>query len=364
MSHSRSILSLHALVWTLLGFALIAPRPAAAQQGQTCIGRTCGRDMGFPIEHCHIRPGGNPNGNDICWSSLLDFACENMGYEINIACPAGVGIPPLVGNAGGISSQLPTALGAQNIFNNQLRTSATPRMAQEEADAAEEQESDSGSGGAVHFSQMTTALEQDSWDFAGAEGETLGARFDWRRETETGMLWGAAASYQQAEPDVGDSTDLINGSVSFGHRIGESIWKWSASATVSHFSGLVDDTLYGGSGQLSFDKGFDNGAVLSGGVVGQYLLSDSDGGDDDVQTLGYGLAYGFPLGQRFALDFDAYGVSILEPDIQDDNFYTFGAMLTAYLSQRFGLTLGYRILEGIDELDSDTLTFGVSTRWW
>ena len=135
------------------------------------------------------------------------------------------------------------------------------------------------------------------------------------------------------------------------------------NATVSDFSGLHDDTLLGGSGFLAFSRYSDKGSILSGGVLFQFLSSDTQ--PDDVQTVGYGLGFGFPIGNRLALDLEAYGVSILEGELVpgDDSLYTAAGQLSLYLTSRFALMLGYRVLEGIDGLDSQTFTFGGSTRW-
>jgi len=354
-----------------MGLALFAglALPAAAQrQGEICIGRFCGLDQGFDARHCHIRPGGDPDGDDYCWSSLpADFACEEIGYTVNLPCPLRTDAA-----VGAVGQQL-AVLSGYNQFRSQIVKPAAARKAEEDARAAQEAEEaeegdegdeDEGAGYAVHLSEITTALEYEDWELAGQQGETVGARFDWLRETETGMLWGASASYQEASPDRGESIELVNGQLSVGHTFGAggTEWSWGAFGTVSDLSGPVSDTLVGAGGRLAFSRYFEGGGVLSGGVLGQYQASDEL--DDDLVNVGAGAAYGFPVGERFALDFELYAVNVIEPEVVDDTFYTGAGMFSLYLSPRFTLTLGARVLEGIDRLDSLTYTLGGSTRFW
>ncbi len=352
---TRALVSL-ALAPLLLA---IAPQALEAQTEPpgTCIGRNCGRDLGFPVEHCHVRQGGDPNGDEICWSRLAaDFACEQLGFFVNIPCPLASGEDPL---AAAFATLAPTAFGGFDVFRAQIRRPATARAAA--AAAASAAASASGQDDDVHVSEITTALELDSWELAGQDGETLGARFTWQRETETSRLFGAAASHQRAEPDGGDAASLTTVTGNFGHGLGET-WKWSVNGTASRLGGALDETLLGGGAQIWFNHVRDDGGVFSGGVTAQLTTSDADNADD-VTILGAGASYGLPIGQRFTLDLEVYGVRILDPEVDDDLFFTVGAQLGIYVSPRFGLVFGYRVLEGIDELESGTITFGSSTRF-
>lgn len=345
-----------------IGLALCAglALPSFGQQlGETCIGRFCGLDRGYQARHCHIRPGGDPDGNDYCWSSLpADFACEQLGYTVNLACPLGADA-----GVGAVGQQI-AVLSGYNQFRSQIVRPATARMAEEDlrAEAEEDDEDEERSG--LHLSEISTALEYEDWELAGQEGETVGIRFDWLRETETGMLWGASASYQDASPERGESTELLNGQLSIGHILGSAPteWSWAAFGTVSDVSGPVEDTLLGGGVRFSFAHYFEGGPVLSGGLLAQYQTADQ--AEDDLINLGTGLAYGLPLGRRFALDFELYYVTVYEPDVVDDSFFTGAGMFSVYLSPRFTLTLGARVLEGVEGLDSITYTLGSSTRFW
>jgi hypothetical protein len=325
-----------------------------------CVGVNCGAND--PSFHCHSR---NALGNE-CWDQV-DNACEAVtGFSRTEAFSC---FEPGPGTQGavGIAGQLPTAIGGFNTFRSQIRRPAVSRKATEDLELQDLQEIDDASGddddgGAVYIAEMTAALEHETWDLLGVEGKTNGIRFGWQRQNPSGGLWGVAASYQQAESDVGgDSTDLINANFSYGHTLGSSeIWQWSASATISDLSGFVDETLIGASGQLSFQKDLSN-SLLSGGLVLQYQTADQL--DDDIATVGLGLAWGIPLGRRLTLDFDVYAVNIVEPALDDDLFYTLGGSLGYYFSRRFALNLGYRVLEGIDGLDSSTITLGSISRW-
>lgn len=360
------------LSWIGLSAAavLALARPADAV---ICIGRTCGADMGFPIEHCHIREGDSPDTDEVCWSSEFDFACEERGFVVPIFCPTAAGEP--VGGVAGAIGQQGVVLSGYNQFRSQIVRPATARMAERDAAAAEGEEDgeegedgeedDEDAGYGIHLSEITTALEYEDWELAGLQGETVGLRFDWLRETATGFLVGASASYQDASPDQGESTELINGQLSFGHTLGgggETEWSWAAFGTVSDISGIVSDTLLGGGARIGFARYFAGGQVLSGGVLGQVQTADEL--DDDLINVGAGAAFGFPVGQRFALDFEAYVVNVVEPEVVDDTFYTGAGMFSVYFSPRFTLTLGARVLEGIDDLDSVTYTVGSSTRFW
>ena len=375
-----------------------ASAPAAAQdtaardlcrlefQGQCCIGPNCGEALtdpsgDGPTFHCHsvnargeqcwdadpgsgtVDPDGSPI-TEIC-NLIPGFNLQpsfsevplNVQQEAAISCEeAGVG--------GATADHLLVGVGGYDIFRSQIRRTARPRMVRD-ADRDRAQES-AGAGGA-HFSEMTTSVELSSWELRGIGGETPGGRFAWRRQSESGHLLGLAASYQDAEPDFGEPSELLNASFSYGHTLGP-VWSWSVSGTYSDLRGGLDDTLLGASGLLGFSNYSERGTVVSGGVILQYL--DSDRQPDDLQTAGYGVAFGFPVGRRLAIDLEGYGVSILDGDIRildgepvDDTFFTVAGMLSIYATPRFAVTLGYRTLEGLDELDSESFTFGASTRW-
>ena len=349
-----------ALFTGLAGLAALgSAAPAQAQrEGQTCIGHNCGRELGFTVEHCHVRPGGDPDGDQICWSSLpADFACEQMGFEVNVVCPAAPG------PTSGLGSLLLTAAGGYNVFRTEIRRTAVSRAAAAAAaPAAGEEPSEEGEGRSrLHFGEIHAALEYEDWTLAGVKGDTPGARFSWRREAESGRLLSVAASYQRAEADRGASADLASASLAAGHDLGDT-WRWSVNATASHLSDVTDLNLYGGGAQLYFESNFAGGQVLSGGATYQYTASDQSG-SEDFQVLGAGVAFGFPLGQRLTLDLDLFAIDVLSPDVPDDFLYTAGAELGVYLTPRLGLVGGYRVLEGISDLTSGTFTFGGSTRW-
>ena len=345
-----------AVVGLLVGLAAAAPAQAQ-RQGQTCVGRNCGRELGFAVEHCHIRAGGDPNGDQVCWSSLpADFACEQMGFDVNVVCPAAGGL------ASGLGSLLVTAVGGYNVFRTEIRRTAVARAAAAAPPAAGEAPGEEGEGRTrLHIGEIHAALEYEDWTLARVDGDTPGARFSWRREAESGRLLSAAASYQRAEDDNGASADLASASFAAGHDLGDT-WRWSVNATASHLSGIVDLNLYGGGAQLYFESSFAGGQVLSGGATYQYTASD-ESGSEDFQVVGAGIAFGFPLGRRLTLDLDLFAVDVLQPDLADDFFYTAGAELGVYLTPRLGLVAGYRVLEGIDDLTSGTFTLGGSTRW-
>lgn len=171
----------------------------------------------------------------------------------------------------------------------------------------------------------------------------------------------AAGSYQQAETDGGVSADLVSASGAVGRTLGDT-WRWSVNGTVSNLSGFFELNLYGAGAQLYFENYFSGGQVFSGGATYQFTAID-EAGFENYQTVGAGVAFGTPLGRRLTVDLDLFAVSVVEPDLPDDAFYTAGAELGIYLTPRLGMTFGYRVLEGIDDLDSGTVTLGASTRW-
>lgn len=354
------------IVTTCLLAAILAlsfPAILFGQQGQTCIGRFCGREMGFDAEHCHIRPGGDVDGDDYCWSSLpFDLACEDLGYTVNLPCPQGAAEFPGLG--AGLVSLSPSLLGGYDTFRSEIRTGAVSRAAAEESGAEESEEEAAAASRSLRFSTITTALEHEQWELAGADGDTTGLRLDWERQTEAGWIWGVAGSYQDANPDRGQSTQLARGQFNLGRIFAAddaSEWKWTLHGTVADVSGGVSDTLFGGGGSLAYRRYASNGHVFSAGLLAQVQTSDDL--DDDVQTVGAGLGYGFPIAQRLTLDFELFGTTLLDDVVEEDTFYTAAALLGVYLSPRFALTVGTRTLQGIDDLDSTTFTLGTSTRF-
>lgn len=341
-----------------LGGQALLSAPAAAV---TCVGRTCGRDQGFAVSSCFIRPQGDPHGTKVCWSSEFDLSCQRQGFSVPILCPAGsLGGPSL----GAGSSQIATAVGGFNDFLNQVAQPAVPR--QQLVDIAADQQAAKTAAGevhGVHFSEVTTSYEHEAWRLDGSSGATNGGRIGWNHESENGGLWGAAASYQDAVPDSGSSIGLVNLTVDAGHTFDQQgIFRWALHATGSQFSGLADQTLYGGGGQLYFNKPFEGGPTLSGGVILNYMT----GSDlpQDVLAVSYGVAYGFPVGPRLAINLEAFGSHLAQPDVDGArNFYLLGGMGSVYLTRHFSMTLGYRSMLGIHELRSNTFTLGASTRW-
>jgi hypothetical protein len=318
-----------------------------------CVGVNCGLSQ-LQGSHCHSV---NAQGNQ-CWDEF-DDTCEAIpGFSVmrGEAAVCAVGGTPGIGIGGTIAAQAATAFGGYTQFRSQVARSAAPRIS-EVRQAAEAEE-----GSAFHFSEIVAALEQEQWDLFGAEGETNGLRLGWNRQTETGVLFGASGSYQEAEPDFGGSTKLLNANLNVGHTLGP-IWKWSAGVNLSDISGDVDNQLYGAGAQIHFANYFDNGHVFSGGLITQWNAADDDAFDQDIITAGAGIAYGLPLGERFTLDLDGYAINVLDPEVPDDLFYLIGAQLGVYLSPRLALNLGYRVLEGLDGLDSGTITLGAAHRW-
>ncbi len=307
------------------------PLPAAAV---TCVGRFCGREQGYPVEHCHEKPG-NQNPNDICWDSGLTDQCELDGYQINIACPQ----PAITPGAAG--QQLDT-IGGFGIFVASIRETAKPR--------------------GVAISEIRASAELESWRVDGSDGDTKGLRVAWGREGETGRLLGAHGSFQRAEPDAdGGKIDLAMGSFEFGHTLGTA-WKWAVHGSVGSLGGDEDLILLGGGAMLAFNVPRDDGIVLSGGAIYRLTAFDDDA-LDNVHALGAGVAAGFPIGERLALDLDLYGVDVLAPEPLEDFFYTAGVQLSVAASSRFSLTVGARTLQGMDRVDSTTFTLGLASRW-
>lgn len=325
-----------------------------------CIGTNCGEDVAD--FHCHSV---NTEGVQ-CWDGIEHGTQDGLGCDFvtgfNLVSRETEGVTAIscedAGADGSVAGQLLDGVGGYNLFRTQLRKTTRPRLARQ---GSEEAESESEDEGAAVISEMATSVEVNDWTFRGISGETPGVRLGWRRQTESGHLFGISASYQDADPDFGMSSRLLTAQLNYGHTLGP-IWTWSVSGAFSDFSGLRDETLIGATGLVGFAKYSPRGSVVSGGVVVQYLAADNL--PDDLGTAGFGLAYGVPIGKRVALDFEGYAVSVFEGEILDvDELYTLSGMLSIYATPRFAVTLGYRLLEGIDGLDSDTFTFGASTRW-
>ncbi|MBI2567514.1 MAG: hypothetical protein HYV63_10825 [Candidatus Schekmanbacteria bacterium] len=345
-------------------FALLA----GTAHGDYCIGESCGAGkLGW---HCH----GVSQAGEECWDAL-DDNCEEVGRWPD-ACPDRALNDPLA-----TSTLAPTFIGSYNIFAGEIRQGAAPRLLRRDLEAEEAGDEEEGEEEvkpgvqaakkrrAYQFSTMTTNLERESWSLdytklgAGTiDGTTLGARFNWVRQSEGGGLFGFNLSHQQAEPDgASDKTSLSNLNMLFGHTIGrERIVRWTLGLAVTHLDAVTfDSTLLGGNAKVYVNKFFANGMALSGGVVGQA----SYGKDEDTASVGAGAAFGVPFADRFAVDFDVYGVKVLRPDSFSDVFYTVGSIFSFYISPRFALALGARGLFGLQDVKSTAITFGTSTRW-
>lgn len=322
----------------IAGLAGVAVSPAIADY---CIGQGCG--FGRVGWHCH---GVDRTGEE-CWDEF-DNACEPVGFPAS-ACGIQGFTPGTLG---------PTLTGGQNHFLNEIRQPALPPIVREAL--AERPGEDEET--VAHFSEVLASVERENWEFTGGlDGTTDGARIGWLRQGRGGGMFGLNGSYQRSEADIGgDESSLANLNLVFGHAFGRSrVWKLSFNATGSRLETLADEAfLYGGGLKVYFNKFLRGGFVISGGVSGQFQTSDDIG---EHGMVGYGVAFGFPLGRRMAIDLDAYGASIVEPE--SDSFVTGGIQWSVYFTPRFGLAVGYRTVGGIEGFDSSTFTIGTGARW-
>jgi|CXWL01.1.fsa_nt_gi hypothetical protein len=346
----------------------LGPVAAVAAAGELCLGVDCGRDK--ESYRCHSI---DARGVE-CWSP--DDGCERAaGFsrerEGARRCPLRVASFP----GGGLTR----VLGGWSVLDGPGARAASARADRSPAPIPSPEGGTGleGERGGGHFDAVTTTVEREDWTLPAARGETWGAAVSWLRETASGRRFSAEASAQRSEPTDRPAAELVHGAVGFGHSLAppprlpalEAWWGVAVEAAELDEGGFEGGGLgaiaprrfAGASAHLGVGRSFASGRRVAGAVVFQILTGHDLG--DDLATVGLGGAWDLPLGSRFLLEIEAFGVEILTPDQPEDRFVHLSALGTWFASPRFALTLGYRTLEGLSGLDSRTVTLGASRRF-
>lgn len=335
----------------------LAAAPAAAE---FCLGPGCG--IGKPGYTCHSVDAAGVE----CWSP--DGDCElapGFSRGRDGAGPCALVLDAFPG------SGLAEVLGGRRVLHGRAPGAPAPGQAPAPAPPGADDPAAADEQGGGPSAEVTTTLEREVWSTSLERGDAWGLAVGWLRETESGRRFGVDLSARRATPDTQESRDLVHLALGYGQRLapisrvpGLQAW-WGVDLTGTTFeeagdTGLEPRRFLGGSAHLAAARDFASGHRL----VGVAVLEGATGHDlgRDLTSLGLGAAYDLPIGQRLLLELELFDVRVLTPELDDDHFTQVAGLVTWFVSPRFALTLGYRILEGVPGVESSTVTLGSSRR--
>ncbi len=108
----------------------------------------------------------------------------------------------------------------------------------------------------------------------------------------------------------------------------------------------------------SFQKDF-GPLALSGGVIYQFLRDTGDL-ERSNNIFSYGLALGIPMGRRLVGNLEVFQINNID---REDDPIIIGAGFTFFPSPRWGLTLGWKTIQNVDNFTSHEGTIGASVRF-
>ena len=225
--------------------------------------------------------------------------------------------------------------------------------------------------------EISADLEYETFAFVGNDGNTLAFRGAFERTTDSGgMGFGLRLAYTQVTFDkndnklqTGEATAFLKIPLGSFLEIGGNV-----SGTVSRiktFSDLRPDgydqnvNSLGYGPFVSLHTVFGAGHMLAGGLMYQIINphEEFDPDKENMRVLAYGAMAVFSMSEKLALSAEGFRMSNLEIEEGDDTFTVLHPQVHFYISDSFGLILGYKTVLGIDDYDSTEFTLGSSVRF-
>ncbi len=225
--------------------------------------------------------------------------------------------------------------------------------------------------------EISADVEYETFAFVGNDGNTLALRGAFERTTDSGgMGFGLRLAYTQVTFDkndnklqTGEATAFLKIPLADFLEIGGNV-----SGTVSRiktFSDLRPDgydqnvNSLGYGPFVSLHTVFGAGHMLAGGLMYQIIdpHEEFDPDKENIRVLAYGAMAIFSVSEKLALSAEGFRMSNLEIEEGDDTFTVLHPQVHFYISDSFGLILGYKAVLGIEDYDSSEFTLGSSVRF-
>jgi hypothetical protein len=219
--------------------------------------------------------------------------------------------------------------------------------------------------------EVSSDVEYETFTFVGQDGSSIAFRGALERTTDSGGLgFGVRLAYSRvsfADSDnriqSGEATAFLKFPLSDFLDIGANV-----TGTISSLKTKTSDQeshAFGFGPFVSLYTVFDAGHMLAAGLMYQIVKPKDEAGQssDDVRVLAYGAMGVYTLSKKLGVSVEGFRMDNLEIEGKDDAFTILHPQLHFYLSDAFGLILGYKTVLGIDDYDSAEFTLGSSVRF-
>lgn len=219
--------------------------------------------------------------------------------------------------------------------------------------------------------EVSTDVEYETFTFVGQDGNSIAFRGALERTTDSGGLgFGVRLAYSRvsfADSDnriqTGEATAFLKFPLSGFLDIGANV-----TGTISSLKTKTSDQeshAFGFGPFVSLYTVFDAGHMLAGGLMYQYVNPEDKANlnTENVRVLAYGAMGVYALSKKLGVSLEGFRMDNLEIEGKDDAFTILHPQLHFYLSDAFGLILGYKTVLGIDDYDSAEFTLGSSVRF-
>jgi hypothetical protein len=215
--------------------------------------------------------------------------------------------------------------------------------------------------------EVSTDVEYESFTFLKLDGSTLSFRGAFERTTDAGGLgFGVRLAYSGVkfedndnQMQSGEGTAFVKiplgGIIEIGANVGGTVNRIEVAGRNQN----VNSFGYGPF--LAVRAPLSGGHVLAGGVL--YQAINPNDSDDDLRILAYGAMGVLSVSEKLALSVEGFRMANLEIENAEDSFSVVHPQLHFYLTNSFGLILGYKTVLGIDDYDSSEFTLGSSIRF-
>lgn len=259
------------------------------------------------------------------------------------------------------------------------RVNPQSRFEEEIAGGGTEPEEKSAKEGrrAAKPGEISADVEYETFAFVGKDGKSLSLRGAFERTTDTGGLgFGLRLAYTSVTFDendnklqTGEATAFLKIPLGSFLEIGANVSgtvsriKTFSVASPNGYDQNVNSLGYGPF--ISARAGFEAGHMLAGGLMYQIINphEEFDPDKENIRVLAFGALGVFSVSEKLAISAEGFRMSNLEIEGGDGTFTVLHPQVHFYISDSFGLILGYKTVLGIENYDSTELTLGSSVRF-
>ena len=225
--------------------------------------------------------------------------------------------------------------------------------------------------------EISADVEYETFTFVSNDGKSIALRGAFERTTDSGSLgFGLRLAFNQVTFDgndnklqTGEGTAFIKVPLGDFIEVGGNVTgtvsriKTKSAVSPNGFDQNVNSVGYGPF--VSLRVGFEAGHMLAGGLMYQIIDPHEklDPDKENISLLAYGALAVFSVSEKLALSAEVFQMSNLDLEVGDDSFGVVHPQVHFYISDSFGLILGYKTVLGIDDYDSSEFTLGSSVRF-